>query len=75
VSDQTAKAVGTVGIWIAVAIILAFGVFRMNWNGDVAMLLMVVVVFVICGAAGFSTASVWGWRPGKATSEDRRGSP
>jgi hypothetical protein len=75
VSDQTAKAMGTVGIWIAVAVILALGVFRMNWNGDVAMLLMVVIVIVICGAAGVSTAAVWGWKPGKTTPEDRQRSP
>jgi hypothetical protein len=72
VNDQSSKAVSTVGIWIAVAIVLVFGVFRMNWNGDVAMLLMVLIVIIICGAAGVSTAAVWGWRLGRTTPDDRR---
>jgi hypothetical protein len=60
-SDATAKAIGTIGIWIATAVILAFGVFRMNWNGDAALLIMFMTVVVVCGAAGISTAAVWGW--------------
>ena len=65
-SELTARAVGTVGIWIAVAVILAFGVFRANWNGSLAMFLMFMVV--VCGAASISTTAVWGWRPGKRDS-------
>jgi hypothetical protein len=63
--ERSARAISTVGIWAAVAVTLAFGVFRTNWNGDVAMLLMFLCVVVICGAAAISTAAVWGWRPNK----------
>ena len=60
-TDNTARMVGTVGIWLAVAVILTFGVFRTNWNGDSAMLGMVLSVAIICGAAAVSTTAVWGF--------------
>jgi hypothetical protein len=59
--DTTARALGTIGIWISVAVILAFGVFRINWNGDSALFAMFLTVVVICGGATISTAAVWGW--------------
>lgn len=67
--EDTAKAVGTVGIWVATAVILAFGMFRMNWNGDTAMFMMFMVVILVCGAASISTAAVWGWRRAKRASD------
>ena len=57
--DSTARMIGTVGIWISLAIILAFGVFRMNWSGDGPMLAMFLIVIALCGAATISTAFVW----------------
>ena len=62
-TDTTARTIGTVGIWLAVAVVLTFGVFRADWNGTLAMLLMLVVVALICAAATISTALVWAWRP------------
>ncbi len=61
-SEATARAVGTVGIWAGAAVILAFGVFRTNWNGDLAMLFLFLIVLLVCATAGVSTAAVWGWR-------------
>jgi hypothetical protein len=51
--------VGTVGIWLSLAIILAFGVFRANWNGSAPMLVMLLIVFALCLAATVSTAFIW----------------
>jgi len=64
-SEATARAVGTVGIWVAVSVILAFGVFRANWNGDIALVIMLTTVVIVCGAASISTAAIWGWKPSK----------
>jgi hypothetical protein len=64
-TEPTARAVGTIGIWLATAIILTFGVFHMTWNGDIATLLMLILVLAICAAATIATATVWGWRPAK----------
>ena len=62
--DNTAKTIATVGIWLSVAIILAFGVFRFNWNGDSALFVLAMCVLAICGAATISTAVIWvGRRP------------
>jgi hypothetical protein len=58
--DSTARAISTVGIWLAVAIILTFGVFRMNWGDIVATMFMAIIVLIICAAAGIATAAVWG---------------
>jgi hypothetical protein len=60
-SEATARAVGTVGIWAEEAVILAFGVFRTNWNGDLAMLFLFLIVLMVCATAGVSTAALWGW--------------
>ena len=57
--DNLARMIGTIGIWLSVAITLAFGVFRMNWNGDGPMFVMFLVVAVICGAAAISTRFIW----------------
>jgi ABC-type maltose transport system permease subunit len=74
--EGMARAIGTVGIWLAVSIILAFGVFRLNWNGDSAMLILLLIVVMVCTAASISTAAVWGWKPSKkapaAQSEERQ---
>jgi hypothetical protein len=70
-SEATARAIGTVGIWAATAVILAFGVFRVNWNGDTAMFMMFMVVILICGAASISTAAVWAWGRAKPISGKR----
>jgi hypothetical protein len=58
--DSTARAISTVGIWLAVAIILTFGVFRMNWGDIIATIFMAIIVLIICAAAGIATAAVWG---------------
>lgn len=62
-NDSTARSVATVGIWLASAIVLTFGVFHTTWNGGIALLMMFILVLVICGAAAASTAFVWGWKP------------
>jgi len=59
-SEPAARAVSTVGIWLAVAIILAFGVFNHSWNGDGAVFVLLIIVVAVCAAAGISTAAVWG---------------
>lgn len=74
-SEPTAKAFGTVGIWVATAFILVLGVFRANWNGDVAMFMMLVIVVVVCAASAISTAAVWGWRGSNRVPDKRQQEP
>ena len=57
--ETTARTIATVGIWLSAAIILAFGVFRFNWNGDEALVVLLFTVIAVCGAATISTAFVW----------------
>ena len=56
---STAQAISTVGIWLAVAVTLAFGVFHSNWSG-IGIVALLVIVPVICGAAAWATGAVWG---------------
>jgi hypothetical protein len=58
-SNNTARVVSTVAIWMAITIILTFGVFRMNWNDFVGMTGMILVVTLICVSAAASTLAVW----------------
>ena len=62
-NEPTARAIGTAAIWISVAIILAFGICRMNW-GDAFPFILVIAL--ICAAAAAATSFVWGLRPPKA---------
>jgi hypothetical protein len=68
--DTTSKTVATVGIWFSAAIILALGVFRVDWNGD-ALLALVVVVLIVCASATASTAIVWSNRRRSQAPEQR----
>jgi hypothetical protein len=58
--DNTAKMLGTVAIWSAVATSLIFGVFRMSWTGELSMLFMLLIVLIICVSASISTMAIWG---------------
>jgi hypothetical protein len=73
--EATARAVGTVGIWAGAAVILAFGAFRVNWNGDLAMLFLFLIVLMVCATAGLSTAAVWGWRAARPRSDAQPEAP
>lgn len=55
--NDIAKSIATAAIWISTAIILAFGLFKMNFNGG-GWILITLTVIVIIGAA-VSTAKVW----------------
>jgi hypothetical protein len=69
-NEVTGRTIGTASIWIAVAVILTFGVFRMNWNGDLAMLFLLIIAVTLCAAAGISTAAIWGWKPNQRPSDN-----
>jgi hypothetical protein len=58
-SSMTARAISTVGIWLGAAIVLAAGVFQHNWTGDLALLILFLIVVAVCGAAAGSTSVVW----------------
>jgi len=47
------------GLAVVIVIILAFGVFRFNWNGDEALIVLLLTVIAVCGAATLSTAVIW----------------
>lgn len=55
-SDPAARAISTASIWLSVAIIIAFGLCRMNFSEGI--ILLGVLVF-ICGFAALATALVW----------------
>jgi hypothetical protein len=57
--EYNARVVATLGVWFATAAIFIFGVFRMNWTGEIAGVFWMVVALAICGAAGGSTAAIW----------------
>ncbi len=57
--DNTARTIATSAIWVSAAVILAFGVFRFNWNGDNALLALMFTVLMVCGGATISTVVIW----------------
>lgn len=55
-TEHTSKMVATVGIWGALACIFIFGAFRINWEGGVEL---VLVVLILALAACASTIAIW----------------
>lgn len=53
--SEAAKAISTCGIWLATAVILTFGLFRMNMD----FLAFFLGTAIIAGAAAGATAVVW----------------
>jgi hypothetical protein len=68
-SENSARTIAAVAIWLSVAMILTFGVFRLNWPGAGAgaVSVMMILVVVICTATSACTAIVYGWKPWTAT--------
>jgi hypothetical protein len=56
---HTARTLSTCAIWIAVAVILTFGVFRMTWDGISGLFVLPMAILIICGMAGYATSEVW----------------
>jgi hypothetical protein len=55
--NDIAKAIATSAVWISTAITLAFGLFKMNFEGGGAILVMLASTTLL--AAAFSTAKIW----------------
>ena len=68
--DNSARTIATLAIWLAVAMILTFGVFRVNWTGAAGMSVILMLVALICAAATITTAIVCGWKPWLRTNRD-----
>ena len=59
--DGTARMIGSVGIWLSMAVVLGFGVCRMNFDSPPTFILALMIV---CGSAVVATWIVWrGHRP------------
>ena len=60
--DNTARMIGTVGIWTSFAVVVAFGLCRMNFSDGGQFL---TALFFVCVAVVLATAAVW-FRSGKS---------
>jgi hypothetical protein len=60
-TSEVAKTISTCAIWLATAVILTFGVFRVTMSGGVESFcfLFVVAPLIIAGAAAGATTAVW----------------
>ena len=66
--DNSARTISTITIWLSIAMILTFGVFRLNWTGAAGLSVVLIVVALICSAATIGSAIVFGWKPWMRTS-------
>lgn len=57
--EYDAKTICTTVIWIATALIFIFGVFKMDWTGETAGGLWMVVAVALAIAAAQATRAVW----------------
>lgn len=62
-SSHTAKAISTSAIWMSVAIVLTFGVFRMNYDGILGLFMLPGIVAMLGGFAWYATREVWNASP------------
>jgi hypothetical protein len=61
--DNSARTISAITIWLSIAMILTFGVFRLNWTGASGLSVVLIIVALICSAATITSAIVYGWRP------------
>jgi hypothetical protein len=61
--DNSARTIAMIALWLSVAMILTFGVFRAHWTGATGMSVLLILVVVLCVAATATTAMICGWRP------------
>ena len=54
-NNDIAKAISISAIWISTSIVFAFGIFDFNWNGEIAILFMLVISLSIIFTASSST--------------------
>ena len=69
-SSDIAKAIASLGIWISIAIILAFGLFKMNFASDGSSLLLLALTALVVGTAAYATHAVW-----KPEKKDKKETP
>jgi len=58
-SDNIAKTVSTIGVWVCLMIIFVGGVFRFNWTGLEAGFLWAVVSSALAIAPAIATWAIW----------------
>jgi hypothetical protein len=63
IGDNSARTIATIALWLSVATVLTFGVFRTHWTGAAGMSVLLILVVVICSTATATTAMICGWRP------------
>ena len=62
-SDNSARTIATISVWLSVATILTFGIFRMHWTGALGMSVLLMIVALICVTATIASAMIFGWKP------------
>ena len=63
IGENSLKLFATTSIWLSLALVLTFGVFRLNWSGVSAMAAVLLLIIIISTAATACTAMVFGWKP------------
>lgn len=63
IGENSTRTFATIFIWLSIALILTFGVLRLNWNGGTAMSVLLILIALICASATVCTAMVFGWKP------------
>jgi len=62
-SDQSARVMASIAIWISVAVALTLGVFRVVWAGAAGTAAVLLIVTMLCASGVAATAMVLGWCP------------
>jgi hypothetical protein len=70
-TSELAKTISTSGIWLATAVILTFGLFRMTGSTE----FFILTTMIIAGAATVATVTVWYPREPAATSSGQAPRP
>lgn len=70
-TNEWPRAVTTASIWISIGLSLGFGLFRMNFSGEGAVLLLVLTLLLMSGGV-IATAIVWRAKPLKTDVEQNR---
>jgi len=58
-TSELAKTISTSAVWVSTAVLTTFGLFRMNFNGELGGVILLLIVVAVFAGATLGTIAIW----------------
>ena len=58
-TSELAKTISTTAVWVSTAVLTTFGLFRMNFNGELGGFILLLIVVAVFAGATLGTIAIW----------------